>query len=143
MGSWNSKLAVGNAAIDEQHRALFEHADGLLEAMRQHRAPAEVATLLLFLRDYCRSHFAMEEGIMAANLYPHREGHAAQHREFERRFKVIEEHIAERGPTALAILDLKDLIRGWLVSHIGSIDQRLADYLSGLPVHADPKRSHG
>jgi hemerythrin len=81
----------------------------------------------------------MEEGLMAANLYPGVAAHVAQHREFQRRFKVIEEHAAARGPTASAILEVKDLIRGWFVSHIRTVDVQVAAYLSSLPGRADPR----
>jgi hemerythrin len=73
----------------------------------------------------------MEERLMAAEGYPSAEAHLAQHREFQRRFQLVENHVAARGPMPSAILELKDLIRGWLVAHIGTTDQALAAFLHG------------
>lgn len=133
MPSWSESLAVGHATIDAQHRALFAHADRLLEAMRERRAPAEVEALLGFLRDYCREHFAVEEGLMAAQVYPQREAHLAQHRDFRRRFAALEEQVAAKGVTPTVVLEVKDLVRGWLVNHVGTTDLALADFLPGAP----------
>ncbi len=131
MPTWNPSLATGHAKIDEQHQELFARADALIEAMFQGRAAAEVAGLVAFLRDYCRDHFAMEEQLMARTAYPSAASHAQAHRYFAQRLHEIEGMLAERGPNARAILDLKDLVRGWLVNHIGAVDAKLAAYLRG------------
>lgn len=129
MPTWNPSLAVGHPTIDEQHRELFRRADDLIEAMLSGRAPREMKQLLAFLRDYCRDHFGMEERLMDSRRYPGAEPHKLAHREFERRFQEIEQDMAAKGPTATVVLATKDLIRGWLVDHIGAIDARLAAFL--------------
>lgn len=129
MPTWIPSMAVGHATIDEQHQELFRRADDLIDAMMNGRAAGEMRQLLLFLRDYCRDHFGMEEGLMASTGYPVAEAHRIAHREFERRFAAIEKAMAEKGPSAAVILDTKDLIRGWLVDHIAAVDTRLAAFL--------------
>ncbi len=131
MPTWTAAMAVGHDGIDAQHRELFARADDLIDAMMQGRAAAETEQLLVFLRDYCREHFSTEEQLMAAHRYPLAKAHAMQHREFERRFKELEAEVAGRGATALSILGLKDLIRGWLVDHIATVDVKLASALAG------------
>jgi hemerythrin len=129
MPTWTPSIAVGHPIIDEQHQELFRRADELIDAMMNGRASAELKQLLVFLRDYVTDHFGMEERLMVARRYPMVEQHRLAHREFERRLQEIEGDMAERGATAQVVLGTKDLIRGWLVNHIGSIDVRLAAFL--------------
>ena len=129
MPTWTPSIAVGHPLIDEQHQELFRRADELIDAMMQGRAAKEMNQLLVFLRDYCRDHFGMEERLMVSKGYPSVEQHKLAHREFERRFQELEKDMAARGATAQTVLGTKDLIRGWLVNHIGSIDAKLAAFL--------------
>jgi hemerythrin len=129
MPTWTPALAVGHAIIDDQHRELFARADDLIEAMMKGRAAQEMHQLLVFLRDYCTDHFGTEERLMVSQRYPSVEAHKLAHREFERRFQLMEKAMAAKGATAQVVLDVKDLIRGWLVNHIGSIDVQLATFL--------------
>ncbi len=129
MPTWTPSLATGYATIDEQHQELFARADTLIDAMMQGKAAAEMRQLVIFLGDYCRDHFAMEEQLMAKTKYPMALNHGQAHRVFEQRFKAIEQVLAEKGPTAKVVLDTKDLIRGWLVEHIGTVDVKLANFL--------------
>ncbi len=131
MPIWNPSLATGNATIDEQHQELFARADALIDAMLQGKAADEVARLVGFLRDYCRDHFALEEQLMTRANYPLAPSHAQAHRYFEQRFHELERTLAEKGPNAKLVLDFKDLVRGWLVSHIGAVDAKLAAFLRG------------
>jgi hemerythrin len=144
MPTWNPSIAVGHPLIDEQHQELFHRADDLIEAMMQGRAAAEMEQLLVFLRDYCREHFGMEERLMVSKRYPAVEQHKLAHREFERRFQEIEKDMAAKGATSTVVLATKDLIRGWLVNHIGSIDAKLAVFVRGEPAgQAVPRRTTG
>ena len=138
MPTWTPSLAVGHAEIDAQHRELFSRADALIEAMLGGRAAAEMKQLMLFLKDYARDHFATEEQLMAATRYGQATTHGTLHREFERQFQELEELMAEHGATSLVVLGVKDLIRGWLVNHIGTVDVKLAAHVKqrGLPVAA-------
>ena len=71
----------------------------------------------------------MEERLMAARGYPEIAAHKAQHAEFQRRFKEDEATYRERGATSLVVLDLRDLLRGWLVNHVCTVDVQLAAFL--------------
>jgi hemerythrin len=131
MPTWTPAIAVGHPVIDQQHQELFKRADELLAAMQEGRAAAQIEKLLAFLRDYVREHFGAEERLMAARAYPKLAAHKAQHAEFQRRFEEDADHFGEKGATALIVLDLRDLIRGWLVNHVSSVDKELAGYLAG------------
>ncbi len=129
MPSWSPKYAVGHPVIDGQHKELFDHADVLLEAMHEGRAAAEVDQLLDFLGKYVVDHFGTEERLMDAARYPAAVQHKAQHAEFVRRFKENAQTFSVRGATSMVVLDLRDMLRGWLVTHVCTVDMQLAAFL--------------
>jgi hemerythrin len=130
MATWSASLSVGHPEIDAQHRELFARADDLIDAMMAGRAAAEMEQLFVFLRDYCRDHFSMEEKLMVSTRYLLASSHVTQHREFQRQFQEVEDLMAERGATSLVVLGTKDLIRGWLVNHVSTVDLKLANHLT-------------
>jgi hemerythrin len=131
MPTWTPAIAVGHTLIDQQHQELFARADQLLEAMQQGRAGEELTSLLEFLKAYVHEHFGTEERLMASKGYPAVVAHRAQHAEFVRRFEEDRAAFIAKGATAMVVLDIKDLIRGWLVNHIGTVDVKLAGFLNG------------
>lgn len=126
MPIWNPNLAVGVAAIDGQHQELFARADALLAAMRARRSAAEVKPLLDFLGEYCTRHFSCEEELMTARGYAGREAHLAQHRSFVEQFEDIVETFRLKGPAPTVTLAIQELVCGWLVRHIRTVDTSLA-----------------
>ncbi len=130
MPTWNAAMAVGHRTIDEQHQELFRRADDLIDAMLNGRAAAEMDQLLGFLRDYCRDHFSTEERLMRETGYLLSVFHAAQHREFERRFREAEAAMAKHGATSMVVFELKGLIYSWLVDHIAVVDVKVAAHLA-------------
>jgi len=129
MPTWTPAIAVGHPVIDQQHQELFARADLLLEAMQQGRASAELGQLFEFLRSYVQEHFGSEERLMAAKSYPAIGVHKAQHAEFVRRLEEDLTAFKAKGPIASVVLDVKDLIRGWLVNHVSTVDVKLAAFL--------------
>ncbi len=129
MATWTEALAVGHPAIDRQHRELFARADRLLDAMRDWRASPEVEDLLRFLQEYTVSHFGAEERLMLTRQYPGLAAHRCLHAEFERRLRDTIAAFRERGPTAHLILEVKDLVRNWLVDHVSTVDVEVASFL--------------
>ncbi len=129
MSSWSPKYVLGHTIIDQQHRELFDHADKLLDAMRDGRASDELGRLLDFLGSYVVEHFGTEERLMAAGKYPATAEHKAQHAEFVRRFQEDVETYRAKGATSVVVLDLRDMLRGWLVTYVCSADLQLATFL--------------
>ncbi|HET6437056.1 MAG TPA: bacteriohemerythrin [Anaeromyxobacter sp.] len=129
MPTWTQAIAVGHPTIDEQHRELFARADELLEAMKSGRAGEELLNLLAFLKQYVAEHFGTEERLMDDHRYPSAAAHKALHTEFVRRLKENEEAYSTRGSRAMVILDLRDMVRGWLVNHVSTVDLQLANFL--------------
>ena len=74
---WTPSLSVGVDHIDEQHKTLFEKAEKLFEAGRNHESKQYIGELLVFLDRYTKEHFAEEEKYMLKIGYP---GYAEQKR---------------------------------------------------------------
>lgn len=136
MPTWTPKYAVGHSVIDKQHQELFARADSLLDAMHEGRAAAELGHLLAFLGQYVVEHFGTEEKLMDAGAFPAAAQHKAQHAEFVRRLRENEELVRMSGPTSIVVLDVRDMIRGWLVTHVCTVDVQLAAFLRTSKVGA-------
>ena len=133
MPTWNPKLAVGVAPIDQQHQELFARADALLAAMSAGKSAQEVEPLLRFLGEYCVRHFATEERLMRERRYPAVQEHLDQHAVFTAHFREIVEQFQAKGPSTSVSLAIQKLISGWLVQHIGAVDTKLASFLAARP----------
>jgi hemerythrin len=112
MLTWTPALSVGSAELDAQHQELFRRADAFLEALGG-SSDREVDRLLVFLRDYARTHFADEEAWLRSVGYPDLEAHRAEHERFLRDLAV------HAGGGALAIATW--LVR-WLHGHVVQSD---------------------
>ncbi|NGP54080.1 diguanylate cyclase [Thioalkalivibrio sp. XN8] len=76
---WKPRFASGHALIDAQHRALFEDANQLLEAMLSGRPRDEIGELIDRLIEDIRKHFRDEERILAELGFAACEAHGKEH----------------------------------------------------------------
>ncbi|MDR3411126.1 MAG: diguanylate cyclase [Formivibrio sp.] len=79
--SWHRAYECGHALIDDQHRALFGHANKLLAAILSRRPNEEVAALIDALVREVAQHFKDEEKIITAAGFSGAAKHAIIHRE--------------------------------------------------------------
>jgi hemerythrin len=126
---WNENLVTGNDKIDEQHKELFRRVDSLLEACNQRKGKEEVHRLLLFLGDYVRTHFAMEEDLQKISGYPHYGAHKEQHEDFIRELEVLVQQFETEGATLPLVVQTNKSVVNWLINHINVKDKDLAVYL--------------
>jgi hemerythrin len=130
MPAWTPSLAVGHPTIDAQHQELFRRVDELLAAMSSGKPAEEVGRCLQFVDDYCSEHFSAEERLMREKRYPGLAAHVAAHGVFVKDFQVVAESFRAKGPAVSVTIALQRLVSGWLVSHIGSEDRKLAAFLA-------------
>lgn len=78
--SWHAAYECGDSIIDDQHRALFLHANNLLTAILSERPADELSMLIDTLVKTVVQHFKDEEAIFTAAGFPGAENHAAIHR---------------------------------------------------------------
>ena len=126
---WNEKLATGNSVIDNQHKELFARFDSLLTACNERKGKEEVYNLLLFLGDYVKSHFALEERLQQESNYPHYGEHKAQHESFIRDLLRLENQLKLEGASLSLVIQTNQTMVNWLIQHINITDREMAGYL--------------
>jgi len=126
---WNEKLATGNSNIDNQHKELFRRFDTLLAACNQRKGKDEVHNLLLFLGDYVKTHFSMEEALQKNNNYPGYADHKKEHDGFIREFVKLEEQLKLEGASFPLVIQTNQTMVNWLIKHINVRDKEMAIFL--------------
>lgn len=129
---WTQNLSVGVDLIDDQHKKLYEMAERLFEAGRQHKASEFIAGLLSFLDDYTKKHFADEEGYMIKSGYP---GYASQkkaHDEFIQQLKILKRDFESSGGNVVLLINANQIILDWLLKHISVEDKKIGDFAKTL-----------
>lgn len=125
---WTPALSVGVDHIDEQHKTLFEKAEKLFEAGRNHESKQYIGELLLFLVHYAKEHFAAEEKYMIQSNYP---GYAEQkkaHNAFVAQLAGLIKEYQASGGSLLVILNANRMVVEWLTKHISVMDKQIGTY---------------
>ncbi len=121
---WTSDLAVGNQAIDEDHRNLFDLLERLHHDMSSGQINQETQSIVDSLREYAESHFAREEEFMRKIGYEHYPTHKAEHDRFVSEVCAVQSRVARGARTAQ--LDIDQFLAGWLREHVLVRDMALA-----------------
>ncbi len=119
---WSDSYKVGDPAIDEQHQELFKRAAYVIAAT----SPEGQALCAMRLYQYMRVHLSHEEEIMRALQYPDIDTHVQQHQELISRLNEISVKIANEN---LVKADLEEFIAHWFLTHIGTQDVKLGQYI--------------
>lgn len=127
--AWTSRLSVGVAEIDAQHRELYRRVDAFLRALAERRARAELQPLLRFLTAYVREHFATEQQMMELSGYAGMGDHLAEHRWFEEECQRLAERLEREGATSDVATGLVALLTRWLDHHLETTDLALGRHL--------------
>jgi hemerythrin-like metal-binding protein len=130
---WDQKLETGHGKIDEQHQSLVEIVNRLHGAMKQGKGKEELGGILVFLKDYTVSHFAMEEQLMAQHSYSGTVQHKAIHAALVAQVADLVEQF-QQGKATLT-LPVMNFLEDWLVKHIQGEDYKFALELRGKGIH--------
>lgn len=123
--AWTENLSTGVAALDAQHRALFDTMT-LLEAATQEQSLIRTCYFLEQLSNYVNNHFSEEEYQMRIHDYPRLVDHVWEHRDFTNRLYHVRSAHLDRDITG----DLVALLRDWLVQHVARSDMDYVPYLT-------------
>lgn len=125
---WIPALGVGNKAIDDQHRQLFDLINRLDEAGESGAERRVLLGVAGELRDYVQVHFSLEESLFSGTGYPDKEPHIAEHRAFVAKVAGFQSAIIE-GNMAV-VPEMVGFLRSWLTRHIGLMDRKYRPYLA-------------
>jgi hemerythrin len=121
---WSPDFELGHAAVDQQHRKLFNLADALVRDPN----PGQVMAALATLSDYVVVHFRDEEKLMLDIGYPEFETHRKMHEEFRARLAKLYRNAGSIGMSGIAA-EVLELVNDWLANHIVTADREYAAYL--------------
>jgi len=124
--AWDERYATGIPSIDAQHKALFQSARDLHEAVAAGTPDEVVARVLDHLVTYCRTHLEEEETHMDRLGFPDLPAHREEHRKLMAQvYGLLERHASGEAQVPL---ELAIFITRWLRTHIQEFDQRFADF---------------
>lgn len=130
---WTAALSVGHAAIDDDHKRLFDllnHAQNAVGTQQGEHAVRDVVRELL---DYTIYHFGREEVVMRRHRYPDFLEHKKMHDEFVRKVATARDRLILGTGGEVILEPLLVFLRQWLVEHIQGVDKRMAHYVTNHP----------
>lgn len=128
MMEWGDRLKVGHSRIDADHQKLVGLLNQLSDAMSTGKGRELCAGVLSELIDYTRTHFAMEEQLMATHGYAQAAAHKAEHTKLVA--EVLDFKKRLDGGTVTLSVSLLHFLADWLSHHILESDKALA---RGIP----------
>lgn len=130
---WKEAYSVKVAALDNQHKKLFELVNELHQAMGEGHGNDVAGGILTRLIDYTVQHFTAEEKLMERHKYPALMSHRAEHKTLTDKANAFKKEF-DAG-TSNVTPQLMTFLQQWLRNHIQSVDQRYSDYLNAKGVH--------
>lgn len=126
--AWDEdRMTTGVESIDCQHQELINRINALHAACVAGTAKAELVTMVQFLGQYAKDHFAHEEGVMQEHRCPMRGQNKAAHAQFLKDYERLAEIVERDGATTTLVLQLKDMLGNWLTNHICKVDSGLRE----------------
>jgi hemerythrin-like metal-binding protein len=126
---WNDSLCIGVDLIDEQHKALFDQVNSLIDAIERGAGTEELKKALDFLTSYTVTHFNDEEVVQKKYAYPAFETHHKIHERFKKVAVDLASDFMSFGSSEALVKEVKRKIGDWLVTHVKGEDARIGAYI--------------
>ena len=114
---WSPAMSVGVPALDSDHRCLVRIISLLRGVEDGEETRTMIGTVLDTLTAYAWFHFAREERVIEAFVFPQAEVHQDEHRTFARFIDTLRATYGGRAEPGLAI-HLFDELAAWIRHHI-------------------------
>lgn len=131
--SLQENAQTGIAEIDQEHALELQIVRSIQSALDASDA-AKVSELFQQLEDFTNAHFLAEQLLMRLHAYPGYEAHQEEHDRLMTELKALSNDIQANVSQNPA--DDAERLERWLVDHMLSSDQALADYLKQQGVHS-------
>lgn len=129
---WRDKYELGVSIVDEQHKELFERVQTFMQILR---SPASwedkverVNETLEFMKVYVVEHFRDEEEYQKRIEYPGYEAHKKIHGDMVNYVVQFSDEYEKSGCNEQLMQQFAGKLLAWLINHVASEDQRIADY---------------
>lgn len=127
MYDFKEEYITGIAAVDAEHKRLFEIADEAYQLTKEELLVDkydQVRHILGELKDYALQHFEHEEAYMASINYKHMFIQKVQHDQFREKINDMNlEHLDENTEEMLS--EILEYLTGWLINHILEHDKQI------------------
>lgn len=131
--TWDSSYSVQVQRFDTEHQRLFHIVNQLYDGMKSGRGKDVLQGVLQELVRYTQQHFSGEETVMRQAGYIGLQQQIDEHKRFVARVNDLSERF-KAGSGALSV-ELLDVLRDWLVNHIGGMDRQYSAFLNAKGIH--------
>lgn len=131
--TWDSSYSVQVQRFDTEHQRLFQIVNQLYDGMKSGRGKDVLQGVLQELVRYTQQHFSEEETVMRQAGYNGLQQQIDEHKRFVTRVNDLSERF-KAGSGALSV-ELLDVLRDWLVNHIGGMDRQYSAFLNAKGIH--------
>lgn len=132
---WKDKYELGVPLIDEQHKELFRRVEAFMQILRSsdswENKVQGVNETLEFMKNYVVEHFRDEEAYQRSIGYPNSDSHKKVHADMVKYVVEVSEEYARSGYNEQLMQQFAGKLLAWLINHVASEDQRIADYAAG------------
>lgn len=113
-------LKCGVPKIDNQHKALVDMINFLIQAREDDTPTENISFVLGEMNKYVYLHFRDEEQFMLENFFPGLAKHKVIHETFEAKVRELQQ-LYDEGETEL-LDEVLEFLTNWLVNHIQGED---------------------
>lgn len=124
---WYDSYSIGVEKIDGQHKKLVQHISDLQKALLTESTSKEIGTVIKFLVEYTKTHFADEEELMRQFDFPEYDKHKKLHGKLIQEVTDILMRL-KKGKMVQAY-ELIDFLTEWLLTHIKYEDQKVGKFV--------------
>jgi len=124
---WSEDFVIGVPDIDNQHKALVEKLNNLVDTYNDN--PDKIRDALDFLIDYALLHFETEERFMEQYNYPGLEEQIEEHRKFTKTVNKFVDDFLIMGPTPEIAKRIEKELVEWIEHHILNVDKKIGEFI--------------
>jgi len=124
---WSEDFVIGVPEIDEQHKALVEKLNNLIDTYNDN--PDKIREALDFLINYALLHFETEERFMEQYNYPGLEEQIDEHRKFTKTVNKFVDDFLIMGPTPEIAKRIEKEVIEWIEHHILNVDKKIGEFI--------------
>jgi len=132
--TWNEKLSVKVASLDDDHKKLVAMLNQLFDAINSGHGKESLGKTLDDLIAYAKMHFEHEEKFFSQTNYPDFAAHKLEHEKFTQQVLEVQKK-CKNGASGTLSLELMNFLKNWLVEHIQGKDQAYGPYLNSKGIH--------
>jgi len=124
---WSEDFVIGVPEIDNQHKALVEKLNNLVDTYNDN--PEKIRDALDFLIDYALLHFETEESFMEQYNYPGLEEQIEEHRKFTKTVNKFVDDFLMMGATPEIAKRIEEELIEWIKHHILNVDKKIGEFI--------------